>query len=235
MKSYRKIFHTVIMAMVLVLTAACNTQDDKKGVKLSCGDAMTMTEGATEVINVTGTTTFEVSTDNGYVQCTISGTSNITVTALKVGSCRLTVTGEDGSQATCVITINKSAAQKDFEIHSVPRVENWMSETVKTEETPGLQVTQEMGVDVTGNIASGVTTYGFYYTESGAYCRLSARGNFMKRGILADGMVAIYNPGEPVQYYLCEKVEVVNVLNDKIWIVASMVSHADIRIVTELF
>lgn len=218
-----------------LLVVACNPEkEDNSGIKLSCGTTLALAEGEVEVITVSGVATYDVATDNGYVQCNKSG-NTITLKALKVGECRLTVTGDDGSTATCAITITKSAAQKDFEIHSTPRVENWLDETLNTETTPGLQVTCERGIDAAGLPAEGVTTFGFYFTESNTYCRISARGDFMKRGTLTDGVVAMGSQGNPAQYYLCEKLEVVNVLNDKAWIVASMEGRADLRIVTEVF
>ena len=80
-----------------------------------------------------------------------------------------------------------------------------------------------------------MSTYGFYFIETGAYCRISARGDFTSRGIQPDGMVAIFTHGEPIRYYLCDKVDVVNILNGKVWIIASMPQHPDLRVVTETF
>lgn len=224
-----------MVLLMSLLVAACNPEKEKiSGVTLSCGATLSLTEGAVEMVTVSGVATYDVTTNNGYVQCSTSD-NVITIKALKVGECRLIVTGDDGSTATCVITIAKSAAQKDFEIHSTPRIENWQDEPINTETTPGLQVTYEYGIDAAGLPVEGVATFGFYLTESNNYCRVSARGDFMKRGTLADGVVAMGIDGEPAQYYLCEKLEVVNVLNDKAWIVASMEGRADLRIVTEVF
>lgn len=235
MKRQRNIYLSIVVVLVSLLAVACNPEkEDSNGVKLSCGATLALTEGAVEVVTVSGAATYDITTSNSYVQCDKSG-NTITLKALKVGECRLTVTGDDGTTATCVITITKSAAQKDFEIHSTPRVENWLDQPVNTETTPGLQVTYEYGIDAAGLPVEGVATFGFYFTETNTYCRVSARGDFMKRGTLDDGVVAMGTHGEPAQYYLCEKLEVVNVLNDKAWIVASMEGRADLRIVTEVF
>ena len=54
-----------------------------------------------------------IETDNSNALCTKDG-NHITVKGVKLGSCILTVTAENGEQATCTITVEKSAAQKDF-------------------------------------------------------------------------------------------------------------------------
>ena len=227
-------YKIVFLLMLVSLFVACGPKENIDKFALSCGATLTVAEGASEVISVQGGGDFLVATDNAYAGC-VKNNATITVTGVKVGQCRLTVTAQDGQTIVCTITIERSAAQKDFKIFSTPRVENWLDEVVDTEKTAGLQVTCEHNIDAAGLEASATTTYGFYILESGAYCRLSAKGDFNKTGVLTDGMVAIAREGEPTQYYLCEKVEVVNNLNGKSWIVASMPSRADLRIVTEVF
>ncbi len=91
-------------------------------------------------------------------------------------------------------------------------------------------------MDASGwELDDNTTTYGFFFTETGSFLRLSAEGNFGARGKLSNGVVAIQEQGAQVQYYLCESVEVVKVHNGKSWIVATMASHPDVRIVTEVF
>lgn len=227
-------YKIVLLSMLISLFVACGPKENIDKFALSCGAALTVTEGESEIISVQGGGNFLVATDNAFAGC-VKNNATITVTGVKVGQCRLTVTAEDGEKIVCTITIERSAAQKDFKIFSTPRVENWLDEVVETEKTAGLQVTCEKNIDAAGLAATGCTTYGFYFVEGGAYCRLSAKGNFNSTGLLSDGMVAIAREGEPAQYYLCEKVEVVNHLNGKSWIVASMPSRADLRIVVEVF
>ena len=236
MKSISNIIYTTIVVLLIGMTVACKPDGDTGGkFSLSCGDKLTLIEGETEIASVQGVEQFVVYTDNDCVAWVVNDNNTIAITAVKVGSCVLTVTRNDGEQLSCAITVTKSAAQKDFEIISTPRVENWLPQTVNTETTAGLQVTFESGIDAAGRKIEGMSTYGFYFTETGAFCRISARGNFTSRGIQSDGMVAMFTPGEPICYYLCDKVDVVNILNGKVWIVASMPQHPDLRVVTETF
>lgn len=235
MRNIYRHFYVAIVMLLSSVTVAC-IEDDRDGeFSLSCGDKLTIVEGETELVSVRGTDAFTITTDNDRVSYVVNENNTIVITGVKVGDCLMTVKPSDGEQLTCTITVLRSAAQKDFEIISIPRVENWLSETVNTETTPGLQVTFESGINAAGQHIYGVSSYGFYFTETGAFCRISARGSFAERGVQADGMVAIYNPGEPVNYFLCEKLEVVNILNGKLWIVASIPQHPDLRIVTEVF
>ncbi|MBR6757786.1 MAG: hypothetical protein IKM35_04865 [Bacteroidaceae bacterium] len=244
MKSITHILYVILVALWCSATVACRPDNDTKGTfTLSCGNNLNMVEGENEIIMVNGADVFTISTDNDKAKCVKNDNNTITVTAMKLGDCTLTISRNDGEKLTCTITIGKSVAQKDFEIISKPRVENWMPETVYTATTPALQVTFETGIDAAGRRIEGTTTLGFYFTdvyasyttEAGAYCRLSAKSDFTQRGTLSDGMVAIYTPGQPVKHYMCEKVEIVNILNDQLWIVASIPGRPDLRIVTEVF
>lgn len=221
---------------VLLSLVACSPENGDEANKFALGqEAIVITEGETVVLTVSGGTDFTISTDNDYALCEKNSDASISVTGVKVGKCILSVT-KGNTTLTCTVTVDRSAAQKDFEIYSTSRVENWLSETVNTETTPGLQVTCEKGVDASGwELNDNTTTYGFFFTETGCFLRLSAEGNFNARGKLSNGVIAIQEEGSQVQYYLCESVEVVKVLNGKSWIVASMASHSDIRIVTEVF
>lgn len=236
MKKIYNLIYNVVIVLSLFNVVACEPKGERDGeISLSCGEALSIVEGETESISVSGVDDFVFTIDNNNVSCERNA-STISITGIKVGDCRLTVTDKDREHSvTCVITVVKSAAQKDFEIISTPRVENWLPETVKTETTDGLQVTCEAGIDAAGRKADGATTFGFYFIEEGAYCRLSAVGDFSVRGKLTNGMIAIQESGAQVQYYLCRTVEVVNVLNGKSWIVATTDSRPDLRIVTEVF
>ncbi len=239
---YRNNFHKqctwLIAAMTcLTLFFAC-TPD--KGINANLfainPDVLTVAESETAIIAVSGGTDFDISTDNGNAACTKNSDATISVTGVKVGSCTLTVTKGDES-LTCQITIERSAAQKDFLIYATPRVENWLSETLNTETTPGLQVSCEKGIDASGwERDDNTTAYGFYFTETGQFLRLSAEGDFSARGTLNNGIIALRdNNNSAVEYILCEKVSIDKVSGGKLWITASMPSRSDIRIVTETF
>lgn len=105
-------------------------------------EALTIVEGETATITVSGGTDFDISTDNSNATCVKNSDATISVTGLKVGTCTLTVT-KGNESLSCKITIERSAAQKDFLIYATPRVENWLAETLNTETTPGLQVSCE--------------------------------------------------------------------------------------------
>ncbi len=244
MKHFNHILYITLAVLLCNAIVACKSSNDIKGTfSLSCGNVLSLVEGENEIIKVNGADVFTIDTDNDNAACVKNDNNTITVTGVKLGDCVLTVIRDDGEKRTCKIIIEKSIAQKDFEIISTPRVENWMPETVNTETTPALQVTFEKGIDAAGRRIEGMTTLGFYFTdtyasyttEKGAYCRLSAQSDFTQRGILPNGMVAIYTPGQAVQHYMCEKVEIVNILNNRLWIIASMPGRPDLRIVTEAF
>ncbi len=217
------LFYIPVLVGILLLPACEN--NDKNKFALSETE-LTLVENEQAVISVSGGESFVIKTNNDCIKCETNGTM-ITITGIKVGQADMTVT-MGSEQLTCKITVERSAAQKDFEIFSTPRVENWMPETVRTEDTPGLQVSCEEG-------QGGETIYGFYFLETGEYCRLSADGDFTQRGMCRNGVVSMRNKNGEVQHYMCDKVEVVKVLNGRVWIVASFPAHPDLRIVTENF
>lgn len=239
---YRNHFykHSMGLASLLLCLALFFACTPDKGIDANRfaiqPDALTVVEGETAVITVSGGTDFDITTDNSNAACTKNSDATISVTGVKVGTCTLTVT--KGSESlSCTITIERSAAQKDFLIYATPRVENWLAETLNTETTPGLQVTCEKGIDASGwELDPNATAYGFYFTETGQFLRISAEGDFTARGTLTNGIVALRdNNNSAVEYILCEKVTIDKVSSGKIWLTASMPSHADIRIVTETF
>lgn len=230
MRQQYNILHLLWVVVTMTLVTSCS---DSQTVPfaLSCGESMTIAEGATEIIEVRGGGDFTFTVDNKMVSCEKRNNA-LYVTGVKVGKSLLTVVSEGGKQLTCTITVD---GKSDFLIYSTPRVENWLNETVYTEETPGVQVTCERNIDASGEDAAGVTTYGFYNLENGAYCRLSAQGTFDQEGVYSQGVAAIALPNEKVQYYLCEKVEIVKAYENRLWIVATFASRSDLRIVTEIF
>lgn len=239
---YRNILHKYGTWLVLAIACAaiataCNPDNGIEANKFSLQpSSLAIVEGETATITVTGGTDFTISTDNGYAACTKNNDATISVTGVKVGSCVLSVT-KGTETLTCDITIGQSGAQKDFIIYATPRVENWLPETLNTETTPGLQVSCEKGIDASGwERDANTTAYGFFFTETGQFLRLSAEGDFGARGTLANGIVALReNASAPVEYLLCESVTIEKVSNGKIWIIASMPDRSDIRIVTETF
>lgn len=224
----------ILASLCMMLLVACHTDVPSNKFALSCGDTFTIGEGDTEMIEVVAGGNYTIATSNKNARCTISG-SNIEVKGVKVGDCLLTVTAESGEQLTCTITIEKSAAQKDFLIYSAFRIENWQDSTVYVDEALGLQVTYEKNTDVAGYNSLGTTTLGYYFVESGAFCRLSAPIDFCEKGDYQGGIVAIGDGNNDTRYYLCENVSVVKVIQNKAWVVASMNARADLRLVVQLY
>lgn len=234
MQMMRNILAPLSFIAMMLLVVACQPPVATDMFSLSCGSALTVKEGDSDIIEVIAGGNYMIETDNRNALCTKEG-NHITVKGVKVGSCMLTVTAENGEQATCDITIEKSAAQKDFLIFSEPRVENWDDTPIYVQKTDGLQVTCERDTDVAGYPSPGTTTYGYYFVESGRFCRLSAPTDFATKGDFEGGVVAIGDGNHDTQYYLCENVAVVKVMNGKAWIEASMDMRADLRMVVELY
>ena len=231
-KSHIVAIATFIVSMLLVVSCKTETALDK--FSLSCGQSLTLREGDTDVIEVVQGGAYTIETGNDNVLC-IKDANNITVKAVKVGSSLLTVTAETGEKIECTIVVEKSAAQKDFQLFSNPRIENWKENTVYVDKTIGMQVTYEHDTDVTGYYVPGNTTLGYYFIETGEYCRLSALTDFRSKGIFEGGIVAIGNANSDTHYYVCECVEVVKVHADNAWVIATMNAHADVRIVIDLY
>lgn len=228
MKKNKYIFTFSLIFLLAISLSAC-----KEEFLLSCGTALTVTEGATEVIEVKGDVDFSINTDNDNAMCEKRG-STIVVTGVKIGQTKLTVSDNNGHQLSCTITVAKSNAQKNFINDRTPRVENWLSQTVYTETTAGVQVTRERNIDADGYVAEGTTTFGFYFIETGDFCRLSAKTDFSVRGTYQDGKIALCRSGE-TKYYLCEKVDVQKVFDGYVWIVITCKDLPEIRIVTAPF
>ena len=153
-------------------------------------------------------------------------------------SATLTVILDSGESHNYSFTISANSYQMGFTIDSTPRIESWISgSTVKTEETAGLQVSCEPGMDITGSPTDKSTrSYGFTYVETGKLLRFSAQGDFSQKGILNNGIMATRdNDNTPIQYEACTvSIEKVNDAG-KIWFTLQFTDRSDIRIVTEIF
>ena len=160
------------------------------------------------------------------------------MTAIKEGKATLTVILDSGESHNYSFTISENSYQIGFTIDSTPRIESWISgSTVKTEETAGLQVSCEPGMDITGSPTNKSTrSYGFTYVETGKLLRFSAQGDFSQKGILNNGIMATRdNDNTPIQYEACTvSIEKVNDAG-KIWFTLQFTDRSDIRIVTEIF
>ena len=160
------------------------------------------------------------------------------MTAIKEGKATLTVILDSGESHNYSFTISANSYQMGFTIDSTPRIESWISgSTVKTEETAGLQVSCEPGMDITGSPTGKSTrSYGFTYVETGKLLRFSAQGDFSQKGILNNGIMATRdNDNTPIQYEACTvSIEKVNDAG-KIWFTLQFTDRSDIRIVTEIF
>ena len=233
MKLLQHVYTSLSLLAMTLLTVACQPTVTTDKFSLSCGDMLTIRENDTDIIEVTAGGDFIVETDNSNALCRKNGT-HIIVKGVKLGKCILTVTVESGEQVACTITVEKSAEQKDFLIFSNPRIENWQDTTVYVEKTNGLQVTCEKDTDVAGYSQPSTTTYGYYFIESGKFCRLSAPTDFGIEGNFPGGVVAVGDGNNDTRYYLCENIAVLKVMNGKAWIEASMAMRADLRMVVEL-
>lgn len=227
--------HLYILLLLLllptVLLQSCKTDEEK--FELSCGTTLTLSEGTTQTIYVSGATEYSITTNNNNATC-VKNATGIAVTGVRVGNTTLTVSDNNGHQLTCAITVTKSDAQKNFINDRTPRVENWQPQTVYTETTTGLQVTRERNIDADGSVADGTTTFGFYFVETDNFLRLSAKTDFSTRGTYQEGKLAICSAGE-TKYYLCEKVDVQKIFDGHVWIVVTCRDLPEIRIVTEVF
>lgn len=233
MQMIRNIIASLALVMLTMLVVACQPDKNLDNFSLSCGDKLTLRENDTDLIEVIAGGDFVITTSNNCALCTKEA-NYIRVKAIKVGTCMLTVTAEGGDQLTCTITVEKSSAQKDFLVFSDPRVENWKETPVYVEKTDGLQVTCEKGIDVAGYSSPQTTTYGYYFVESGEFCRLSASTDFATKGEYEGGIVAIGDADNNTRYYLCERVSVLKVSNGRAWIEASIDMRTDLRMVVEL-
>ena len=234
MKYINRISHTLVAVIVLLVMAACTPDAPQDKFSLSCGAALTLAEGEERDVTVIAAADYTAVVDNHNVSLVKNG-ATLTLKGVKVGKSVLTVTAADGEELTCTITVDKSSQQKNFIVISTPRVENWLDATLNTETTAGLQVTYETGIDAAGMSHAAASTYGFYFVDTDQYMRISAKGNFAEKGVLAEGMLVMTAPDGTPQYFLCEKVEVVKVSDGKSWIVVSMPNRSDLRIVTESF
>lgn len=234
MQMKRNIIASLALVMLTMLVVACQPDKNIDNFSLSCGGELTLRENDSDLIEVIAGGNYMIETNNSNAICTQDG-SYIRVKAIKVGTCILTVTAEGGEQLTCAITVEKSSAQKDFLVFADLRIENWKEETLYVEKTDGLQVTCEKDTDVAGYNTPGTTTYGFYFVESGHFCRLSAPTDFATKGNFEGGIVAIGDGSNDTRYYICDAVSVVKVSNGKAWVEASMTMHADLRLVVELY
>ena len=155
------------------------------------------------------------------------------MTAIKEGKATLTVILDSGESHNYSFTISANSYQMGFTIDSTPRIESWISgSTVKTEETAGLQVSCEPGMDITGSPTDKSTrSYGFTYVETGKLLRFSAQGDFSQKGILNNGIMATRdNDNTPIQYETCTvSIEKVNDAG-KIWFTLQFTDRSDIRI-----
>ena len=234
MKYINRISHTLVAVIVLLVMAACTPEAPQDKFSLSCGAALTLSEGEKRDVNVIAAADYTAVVDNHNVSLVKNG-ATLTLKGVKVGKSVLTVTAADGEVLTCTITVEKSSQQKNFLVISTPRVENWLDAALNTETTAGLQVTYEKGIDAAGMSHAAASTYGFYFVDTDQYMRLSAKGDFATKGVLTEGMLVMTAPDGTPQYFLCEKVEVVKVSDGKLWIVVSMPNRSDLRIVTESF
>ena len=181
-------------------------------------------------------TSYTITINNPAVTYELSG-NRLTVTAIKEGKATLSAILDSGETTVYSFTVTPNKSQLGFNIDTTPRIESWAETTIKTEETPGLQVSCEPGIDIMGETADNSTrSYGFVYVETGKLLRFTAQGDFSQKGTLSDGIMATReNSNDPVQYESCTvTIEKVN-SEGKIWFTLQFTDRSDIRIVTEVF
>ena len=217
--------------MVLTLLGSC-TEEKEKAQQTEFN--LRVDESVS--IQLLKSTTYTITIDNPAIDYDLSG-RQLTVTAIKEGSAKLTAILDSGESFAYSFTVTANAYQIGFNIDSTPRVESWIGPSLKTEETPGLQVSYEPGIDITGAAADkSIRSYGFIYTETGKLFRFSAQGDFSQKGTLSHGIAAMReSENAPLQYESCTiSIEKVNT-EGKIWFTLQFADRSDIRVVTESF
>ena len=220
MNAAKYIRYILTIATALLFFSAC--KDDKNESQPT--DFILRVDESVS-IKLPNSTSYTITTNNSAISYELSG---------KI----LTVILDSGESHNYSFTISANSYQMGFTIDSTPRIESWISgSTVKTEETAGLQVSCEPGMDITGSPTDKSTrSYGFTYVETGKLLRFSAQGDFSQKGILNNGIMATRdNDNTPIQYEACTvSIEKVNDAG-KIWFTLQFTDRSDIRIVTEIF
>ena len=223
-----------LVTSLVALSLLCGCREENEETRLT---EFTLRVDESVSIKLPSSTTYALTTDNPIISYAQSG-NQLTVTAVKEGKATLTVVLDSGESRNYTFTITANAYQIGFTINSTPRVESWEGLSLKTEETAGLQVSYEPGVDITGASADSSTrSYTFVYTETGKLLRFSAKGDFTQKGALSNGVIATRESrNAPDQYETCTAVTIEKVNSEgKIWFTLQFANRSDIRIVTEVF
>ena len=186
MNAAKYIRYILTIATALLFFSACK---DDKNESQPTDFILRVNESVS--IKLPNSTSYTITTNNSAISYELSG-KILTVTAIKEGKVTLTVILDSGESHNYSFTISANSYQMGFTIDSTPRIESWISgSTVKTEETAGLQVSCEPGMDITGSPTDkSVRSYGFTYVETGKLLRFSAQGDFSQKGILNNGIMA---------------------------------------------
>lgn len=222
-----------IIATLVALSLLCGCKEEKETSQQTDFN-LRVDESVT--IKLPASTTYTLTANNPIINYAQAG-NQLTVTAIKEGKATLTVRIDSGESLDYNFTVTANAYQIGFTINSTPRVEAWVGTELKTEETAGLQVSYEPGVDITGSATDATTrSYTFLYPETGKLLRFAAEGDFTQKGSLNNGIAATRESHDtPVQYESCTvTIEKVN-SDGKIWFTLQFADRSDIRIVTEVF
>lgn len=222
-----------IIATLVALSLLCGCKEEKETSQQTDFN-LRVDESVT--IKLPASTTYTLTANNPIIDYAQAG-NQLTVTAIKEGKATLTVRIDSGESLDYNFTVTANAYQIGFTINSTPRVEAWVGTELKTEETAGLQVSYEPGVDITGSATDATTrSYTFLYPETGKLLRFAAEGDFTQKGTLNNGIAATRESHDtPVQYESCTvAIEKVN-SDGKIWFTLQFADRSDIRIVTEVF
>ena len=146
MNAAKYIRYILTIATALLFFSAC--KDDKNESQPT--DFILRVDESVS-IKLPNSTSYTITTNNSAISYELSG-KILTVTAIKEGKATLTVILDSGESHNYSFTISANSYQMGFTIDSTPRIESWISgSTVKTEETAGLQVSCEPGMDITGS------------------------------------------------------------------------------------
>ena len=171
MNAAKYIRYILTIATALLFFSAC--KDDKNESQPT--DFILRVDESVS-IKLPNSTSYTITTNNSAISYELSG-KILTVTAIKEGKATLTVILDSGESHNYSFTISANSYQMGFTIDSTPRIESWISgSTVKTEETAGLQVSCEPGMDITGSPTDKSTrSYGFTIRSLHGFHRKSKR------------------------------------------------------------
>ena len=133
-----------IVTPLIALLLLCGCREEQEETQLT---EFTLRVDESVSIKLPQSNAYTLTTDNPIIDYTQSS-NRLNVTAIKEGKATLTVMLDSGESRSYTFTVTANASQIGFTIISTPRVESWIGLSLKTEQTAGLQVSCEPGVDI---------------------------------------------------------------------------------------